>query len=67
VSVARIGPKDALIEVAAWRCAAEPYCRTAMPWVVTAVTELFCRRAFVIDVTKQAVARNSLALHASWA
>jgi hypothetical protein len=67
VSVTRIGPKDALIEVAGWRCAAEPYCRTAMPWVVTAVTELFCKKAFVVDATKAAVASNSLALRASWA
>jgi hypothetical protein len=67
VSVTRIGPKDALIEIVGWRCAAEPYCRTAMPSVVTAVTELFCQRAFVNDATKAGTPGNSLALRASWA
>jgi hypothetical protein len=67
VSVTRVGPKDALIEVAGWRCAAEPYCRAAMPWVVSAVTELFCQRAFVNDATKTGMPNNSLLLRASWA
>jgi hypothetical protein len=66
VAVTRTGPKDALIEVAGWPCAEQPYCRAAMPWVVTAVTELFCRKAFVIDVTRDG-ARNSIALRAQWA
>jgi hypothetical protein len=67
VSVTRIGPKDALIEIAGWRCAAEPYCRAAMPWVVAAVTELFCKKAFVDDATKVGTPSNELALRASWA
>jgi hypothetical protein len=68
VSVTRWGPKDALVEIAGWPCAGEPYCRAAMPAVVTAVTELFCNKAFVRDMTRDpGPATTSLLLHVQWA
>jgi hypothetical protein len=67
VSVTRCGPKDAIVEIAGWRCAAEPYCRAAMPAVVTAVTELFCSKAFARDMTREPAGATSLALHVQWA
>jgi hypothetical protein len=67
VSVTRCGPKDAIVEIVGWPCAAEPYCRAAMPAVVTAVTELFCNKAFVRDMTRDPVGATSLSLHVQWA
>jgi hypothetical protein len=66
VSVTKRGPKEAIIEVVRWRCAAVPYCRTAMPAVVLAVTEMFCRKAYVRDVTGDPQG-DSLVLKSSWA
>jgi hypothetical protein len=67
VSVTRCGPKDAIVEIVGWPCAAEPYCRAAMPSVVAAVTELFCSRAFVRDMTRDPVGATSMLLHVQWA
>src|SRR5262249_22628072 len=66
VSVTRQSPKDAIIEIAKWPPAREPYCRAAMPAVVVAVTELFCRMAFVTDVSRD-MNSDSLTLRSSWA
>src|SRR5262249_54109098 len=66
VSVTKHGPKDAVIEIAKWPAAREPYCRAAMPAVVSAVSELFCRRAYVTDVSPDPTA-DSIQLRSSWA
>ena len=64
VAVTKQGPKEAIVEVVKWRCAAVPYCRTAMPSVVAAVTEMFCRKAYATDVTRDQT--DSLKLRCSW-
>ncbi len=66
VCVTKHGPKDALIEIAGWPPAREPYCRAAMPAVVVAVSELFCRKAYVADVSRDS-ASDGMLLRAAWA
>lgn len=65
VSVIKQGPKDALIEVVQFSCAREPYCRAAMPSVVASVMEMFCRRAYVTDVSPED-SPYEIRLHAAW-
>jgi hypothetical protein len=65
VCVTKRGPKEAVIEIVQWPCANVPYCRAAMPAVVTAVTEMFCRKAYVQDMTRSE--RNAMSLKCAWA
>ena len=66
IAVTKLGPKEAGIEIIRWRCAGIPYCRTAMPAVLLAITQMFCNKAYVKDVTRTRF-EDSLVLRCSWA
>jgi hypothetical protein len=50
VGVARLGPKEAQIEVAGWPCAAFRYTRIACRGVLSGTAEVFCEKAYVREV-----------------
>ncbi|HEY6877967.1 MAG TPA: hypothetical protein VI299_08100 [Polyangiales bacterium] len=66
VGVYRVGPKDAVVEIAAWPLADISYLRDTMPSVVRAMVELFCRRAYS-HLHRPLCSRQSLGIHISWA
>ena len=65
VSVIKLGPKEARIELAGWPCAATLYTRVAMRGVVAALFELFCARAYVNEVPRLCT-KTMLAYRLSW-
>ncbi len=66
VSVTKYGPKEAVVTIARWPCAALPYCRTAMPGVIHAIVEMFCRKAYIVDITRDRP-HETISLRCSWA
>jgi hypothetical protein len=50
VGVFRLGPKEARVEVVGWPCSRISYCRIAMRGMLTAQTELFCKKAYVAEL-----------------
>ena len=66
VAVAKLGPKEARIEIAAWPCATSIYCRTAMRGVIPAVADLFCQRSYANEIASLRTG-TSLGFVLSWA
>jgi hypothetical protein len=66
VSVAKLGPKEARIEIAGWPCAASPYCRTALRGVLPGIVDLFCTKSYAREVQKLAT-ETTLGYVLSWA
>jgi hypothetical protein len=66
VQVAKLGPKEARVEIAGWPCAESSYCRTAMRGVIPAVTDLFCQKSYANELRSFAT-RTALAYRLSWA
>ncbi len=66
VSVTKLGPKEAVVTIARWPCAGLPYCRAAMPGVIHAVVEMFCSKAYVVEI-KCDRPHETIALRCSWA
>jgi hypothetical protein len=66
VSVSKLGPKEALIEIAGWPCAASPYCRLALRGVLPAITDLFCSKSYVREEAG-AARETSVSFVVAWA
>jgi hypothetical protein len=66
VAVARLGPKEARIEVVGFPLAAFRYNRIAVRGIVLGCVELFCTRAHVREIPSLCDSR-SLGMRASWA
>jgi hypothetical protein len=66
VSVVKLGPKEARIEIVAWPVANSRYCRVAMRGVVTSLIDLFCERSYAKEVTKFWTP-TAVAYQVSWA
>jgi hypothetical protein len=66
VSVIKLGPKEARVEIVAWPVAESRYCRTAMRGVVTSIVDMFCERSYANEVTKFWTP-SSIAFRLSWA
>jgi hypothetical protein len=49
VSVVKVGPKEAVVEFVGCRLADSAYYRNAVRGLLTAVTELFCRKAYMTE------------------
>ncbi len=66
VCVAKLGPKEALVEVVGCPLADSLYFRNALRGMILGVTELFCRKAYV---SEKAGARpwDSVSYRAQWA
>lgn len=65
VSVVKTGPKEARIELVQVPLLASRYYRGALRGLVTAVVELFCRRAFLAE--RAGPTHSGIALRAQWA
>ncbi|MEI7894478.1 MAG: hypothetical protein WCI05_15395 [Myxococcales bacterium] len=65
IAVFQVGPQDARIELAAFPLAHVMYIRLALRGVLTAVTELFCKRATVREV-RELRRPHQLTFLASW-
>jgi hypothetical protein len=51
VGTFKLGPKEALVEIIGWPCSRIQYVRRAMRGVLLGQTELFCKKAYVHEVT----------------
>jgi hypothetical protein len=70
VAVHKRGPKEALVEIIQWPPAGVPYVRHSLPAVMEAVVELFCKKAYVTEVTTpktEAAPETVIALRVQWA
>jgi hypothetical protein len=66
VSVVKLGPTKARIEIAGWPCAESPSCRAGLRGAIEAVTDLFCTRSYARELPERATP-TSLAYVLSWA
>jgi hypothetical protein len=66
VSVAKLGPKEARIEIAGWPCAASLYCRVALRGVLPAIADLFCEKSYAREA-KGLFSETTLGYVVSWA
>jgi hypothetical protein len=66
MAVFKLGPKEARIEVAGWTSAGVPYCRIAFRGVMHGVTEAFCNKVYVHEVSRLCNA-TELAYRIAWA
>jgi hypothetical protein len=66
VGVWKLGPKEARLETIAWPPARIPYVRIGMKGVISGLTELFCKRAYVHDIPRLSTP-TSLAYRVQWA
>ncbi len=66
VCVYRLGPKDAIVEIAGWPIADKAYIRGTTPGVVEGVISLFCRRAFAKPLPKLCTS-SSVVVEVQWA
>ncbi len=66
VSVVRLGPKEARIEIEGWPCSASPYCRVGMRGVLPGVTDLFCSKSYVKE-DASAASPHSVSYVVAWA
>ena len=65
VATYKLGPKEARIEIAGWPCARIRYCRIATRGLLSGQTEMFCRKAYVQEVTPLCT-ELTLAYRVSW-
>lgn len=65
IAVARLGPKDARLEIVGFPVAGLRYLRVTMRTIVGGMVELFCERAYVKDIAALCDERV-LAMHISW-
>ncbi len=66
VAVAKLGPKEARIEIAGWPCAESAYCRAAMRGVIPGITDLFCHKSYANEIAPL-MTPSSLGYLLSWA
>jgi hypothetical protein len=66
VGIAKLGPKEARIEMVGFPLAGLAYNRVTMRGIVTAGVELFCKKAYVREIPSLCDHR-SLGMRASWA
>jgi len=66
VAVARLGPKEARLEIVGFPLAAIRYNRVTMRGIVLGVVELFCKKAYAKDIPALYSART-LGIRLSWA
>ena len=64
VSVTKVGPKDARVELAGFPACRYRYCRIGLRGVLTAMTEMFCTKAHVSEVAPWT--DNSGAMRIAW-
>jgi hypothetical protein len=65
VAVFKVGPKEARMEIAGWPCSVVPYCRIALRGVTLGIVEMFCRKAYVLDLPRLC-GPNELAYRIAW-
>jgi hypothetical protein len=65
VTVHKSGPKEAIVEIVNWRCAEITYVRQTVPFVVLALTELFCTKAYTSEAT-QLWSPTSMGIRVAW-
>jgi hypothetical protein len=65
LQVARLGPKDARIDVVALPIMSSPYFRGALRGQIEAGCELFCKRAYVREMEPRSIATAGT-LRVSW-
>ena len=65
VRVLRVGPKDAIVEVAGFPIAGSRYVQRALPFVMESMLQGFCRKVRG-ETLDRLTTDDSLALHASW-
>jgi hypothetical protein len=65
VGTFKLGPKEALVEIIGWPCSRIVYVRRAMRGVLLGQTELFCKKAYVHEVSALNSA-TSLGYRVSW-
>jgi hypothetical protein len=66
VSVVKLGPKEARIEIGGWPCASSGYCRAALRGVIPAINDLFCQKSYANEILPLTT-RTSVAYLISWA
>jgi hypothetical protein len=66
VAVFKIGPKEARMEIAGWPCSRVPYCRRALRGLLIGQTELFCKKAYAIEIPRLCTPMT-LGYRVSWA
>jgi hypothetical protein len=66
VTVIKLAPKDARVQFLGMPVARVPYYRVAMTGVFEVGLDLFCKKAYVTDVPKEATATCAV-LHVAWA
>jgi hypothetical protein len=66
LAIDKTGPKEAVLEVIQWPPAGIAYVRHTIPAVVHGVVELFCRKAYVTEVTAL-TSSTSIGLRLQWA
>lgn len=66
ISVIKLAPKDARIEIAGWPCARVPYARVALRGVISGLVELFCEKAYAREL-RALCTQMTLAYRVSWA
>ncbi len=66
IGVARLGPKDARVEIVGYPLADLHYNRITMRGILQGAIELFCRRAYSKEIP-EGCDRRSLAMHLYWA
>ena len=66
VEVRKVGPKEAVVEVVGCGVLDVPYFRSALGGVIQGIVQLFCRRAYVHDLTDRS-SRSSARLRLQWA
>jgi hypothetical protein len=65
VAVAKLGPKEARVEVVGYPLAGIPYNRVTFRGIVLAIVELFCQKAYIKEIPRLCDAR-CLGLRLSW-
>jgi hypothetical protein len=66
VAIAKLGPKDARVEILGYPLAELRYNRVTMRGILQGAIELFCRKAYSREVP-ELCDRRSLGVHLSWA
>jgi hypothetical protein len=66
VSVSKLGPKEARLEVIGWPCSQFAYCRNGILGVTQGLIQLFCSKVYVREVPKLCTS-TSLGYRIAWA
>jgi hypothetical protein len=65
IGAAKLGPKEARIEMVQWPCCANRYVRAGIRGVALGLVETFCQKAYVHEIPEM-LTPSSLGLRLSW-